>query len=182
MVKSLFSSAVAASFRIVLMPVDTLKTTMQVEGKNGMTVLAKKFRTNGIGTFYQGSMGAMSATFVGHYPWFATNNQLEEWIPHPQDKDDQISKLGRRAFIGFMSSVVSDTCSNSLRVMKVYKQASTVQISYPDAARAVIASDGLMGLFGRGLKTKIISNGFQGVMFSVLWKYIMDYMDAQKKN
>jgi hypothetical protein len=28
-----------------------------------------------------------------------------------------------------------------------------------------------MGLFGRGLKTRIIANGMQGIMFSVLWKY-----------
>jgi hypothetical protein len=28
------------------------------------------------------------------------------------------------------------------------------------------------GLFGRGLQTKIIANGMQGLMFSVLWKLI----------
>ncbi len=39
-----------------------------------------------------------------------------------------------------------------------------------DAARAVIAVDGVKGLFGRGLKTRIIANGLQGLMFSVLWK------------
>jgi len=29
-----------------------------------------------------------------------------------------------------------------------------------------------MSLFGRGLKTKLLANGLQGIMFSVLWKYI----------
>ena len=172
-VKTIGASVGAALFRIFLMPVDTLKTTMQVEGKNGLSNLGKKFKANGISTFYQGALAASGATFVGHYPWFATNNLLEEKLPQT---DDFMGKLGRRAFIGFCSSAVSDTCSNSIRVIKVYKQASVEFISYPNAARAVIATDGVAGLFGRGLKTKILANGFQGVMFSIVWKYIMDIM------
>ncbi len=43
-----------------------------------------------------------------------------------------------------------------------------------DAARAVIAVDGVKGLFGRGLKTRIIANGLQGLIFSVLWKIFLD--------
>jgi hypothetical protein len=173
LVKTVSASVAAACFRIFLMPIDTVKTTMQVEGKNGLSKLMSKFRTNGIPTFYQGALAASSATFVGHYPWFATNNLLEEKLPQT---DDFMGKLGRRAFIGFCSSAVSDTCSNSIRVIKVYKQASVEFISYPNAARAVIATDGVAGLFGRGLKTKILANGFQGVMFSIVWKYIMDIM------
>ena len=36
----------------------------------------------------------------------------------------------------------------------------------------IISNDGLFSLFGRGLKIKIISNGIQGSLFAVLWKYI----------
>lgn len=43
-----------------------------------------------------------------------------------------------------------------------------------DAARAVIAADGVQGLFGRGLKTRIVANGFQSIMFSILWKLFLD--------
>jgi hypothetical protein len=43
-----------------------------------------------------------------------------------------------------------------------------------DAARAVVASDGLLGLFGRGLKTKILANGLQSIMFNVLWNLFLD--------
>lgn len=39
----------------------------------------------------------------------------------------------------------------------------------------VIAKDGLIGLFGRGLKTKILANGLQGLMFTVLWRLGQDY-------
>lgn len=34
----------------------------------------------------------------------------------------------------------------------------------------VVAKEGVLGLMGRGLKTKLIANGLQGVMFSVFWR------------
>ena len=50
---------------------------------------------------------------------FFTYNYLQERIPK---QDSGIKKLARNGLIGFCSSVVSDTCSNSIRVVKVYKQ------------------------------------------------------------
>jgi len=44
-----------------------------------------------------------------------------------------------------------------------------------------VATDGLKGLFGRGLKTRIISNGLQGLLFSILWKLFLDlYVPSPK--
>jgi len=170
-VKTVFASVGAATFRISLMPIDTFKTTMQVEGKDGITKLLAKFKQNGPSTFFQGALASAGATFVGHYPWFATYNYLKEYLPKAQE-GNKMQELGRNAFAGFVSSFVSDCCSNSIRVVKVYKQANTEKISYPDAVRRVIQEDGIAGLFGRGLKTKIIANGLQGIMFSVLWNLI----------
>lgn len=56
---------------------------------------------------------------------------------------------------------MSDTVSNSIRVVKTSKQAATEAVTYPAVIRDVIAKDGVLGLFGRGLKTKILSNGLQ---------------------
>jgi hypothetical protein len=61
-----------------------------------------------------------------------------------------------------------------LRVVKTYRQVNETRIGYSDAARAVVATDGIRGLLGRGLKTRIIANGAQGLMFSVLWKLFMN--------
>jgi hypothetical protein len=83
-------------------------------------------------------------------------------------------RLLRQAFIGFCASIISDTISNSLRVVKTYRQVNEREVGYLAAAREVVAADGLFGLLGRGLKTRIIANGCQGVMFSVLWKLFMD--------
>ena len=175
--KTVAASAAAALFRIFLMPIDTLKTSMQVGGKDGLSNLKNKFRAKGPGVFWYGALASASATFVGHYPWFLTYNTLNEYLPQ---YDDQLKKLSRSAVIGFCSSAVSDTCSNSIRVVKVYKQANENPITYPEALKRVIAEDGVAGLFGRGLKTKIISNGMQGLMFSVLWKYIDELWFKQK--
>jgi hypothetical protein len=81
--------------------------------------------------------------------------------------------LLRAAFIGFCASVVSDTISNSLRVIKTYRQVNDTRVSYSEAARRVIREDGKLGLFGRGLKTRIIANGLQGLLFSILWKLFL---------
>ena len=134
-----------------------------------MPILLAKFRANGISVFFQGSMAAAAATIVGHYPWFFVFNYLTDTLPKSNDFK---LKLCRSAVIGFCSSAVSDTCSNSIRVVKVYKQSSTDAISYPKALKRILKEDGIIGVFGRGLKTKIIANGMQGIMFSVLYKLI----------
>lgn len=166
-VKTVAASFTAASMRVCLMPIDTLKTTLQVEGKDGLRLLKAKVGGNPT-ALWHGSLGAMGATFVGHYPWFATYNLLQDRIPVP---DTTPKKLLRNAVIGFSSSLVSDTVSNSVRVLKTYRQTSSEKISYAKAAKTIIDQDGLLGLFGRGLKTRILANGVQGLMFSVLWKY-----------
>lgn len=176
--KTIAASVGAGLFRILLTPVDTFKTTMQVEGKDGISKLMAKFRTTGPSAFFQGALASAAATFVGHYPWFFVYNYLSATLPK---YDDTLRKLGRSAVIGFCASAVSDTVSNSVRVIKVYKQANTEKVSYPEAIRRVIAEDGIMGLLGRGLKTKIIANGLQGLMFSVLWKYIDDLFFKKPK-
>lgn len=175
-VKTIAASASAAIFRIFLMPIDTVKTTMQVTGK--FSAVVDKVRATGPLALYNGSIAASSATFVGHYPWFFTYNFLSEAIP---EQDTTLKKLGRRAIMGFCASAISDTCSNSIRVCKVYKQSYPEQISYPQVVRKVIAESGVSGLMFRGLETKILANGLQGILFSILWKHFEEALFPKKK-
>jgi hypothetical protein len=108
-------------------------------------------------------------------------NELNAHLPSYDRKTELAKYLGRNAAIGFSASAVSDTLSNSIRVLKTTKQSSAVAISYSQAARMVIAADGVQGLFFRGLRTKIISNGAQGMMFSVFWRLGQDALDARNK-
>lgn len=73
--------------------------------------------------------------------------------------------LLRSALIGFCATAVSDTCSNAIRVLKTTKQAHKEHVTYAQAAREVMAVDGVRGIFFRGLSTKILSNGIQGMLF-----------------
>lgn len=174
MAKTMAASGAAALWRINLMPVDTMKTTMQVQGKEGLVNLRAKMAKSGPRVLYHGGLGAFGATYVGHFPWFFTFNFLDEKVP--KYEDSTFKKFGRNACIGFCSSAVSDSCSNSIRVLKTTRQTYEVPISYGDAAKEIIAKEGLMGLFGRGLQTRILANGMQGMMFTVIWKGVQEYM------
>ena len=89
-------------------------------------------------------------------------------------------ELGRRALLGFCSSAISATCSNSIRMVKVYKQSHPEQLSYMQVVRNVIAESGIQGLLFRGLETKILANGLQGIMFSILWKHFEEVLFPKK--
>ena len=176
--KTFCASSAAAFWRICLMPIDAVKTNMQVHGKVGVDQLFSKVRTSGPRVLYHGSLAAYSATFVGHYPWFVTYNYLNAYLPK---SDDMLPNLARNATIGFSASVFSDCCSNSIRVVKTYKQSSKIPVSYPDSVRQVIQKDGVMGLFGRGLKTRIMGNGLQGIMFTIVYKGIEKRLNENNK-
>jgi len=172
--KTLVASLAASSFRIISTPIDTCKTILQVEGKQGLSTLRQKYLRGGgfprgVPVFWYGAIGSASATFVGHYPWFFTYNYLQANLP---TRDTALGQISRNALIGFSASAVSDSVSNSIRVLKTYRQTHTSKITYPKAAREIIQTDGMLSLFGRGLKTKIVANGLQGALFSVLWKWI----------
>lgn len=111
-----------------------------------------------------------------------TFNFLNERIPEVSSADDLLLSLARSALLGLCSSCVSDVCSNSLRVVKTTKQtanlgvkgdaeSSAKDLSYPEIVSQIIEKDGILGLFGRGLQTRLLTNAIQGATFSVLWKY-----------
>merc|ERR1712187_401108 len=171
--KTMVASACAAGFRVFLMPIDAWKTTKQVEGADGLKKLIEKTKKHPT-ALWQGAVGAMTATWVGHYPWFYTNNQLREVLP---SFDFTYGKYVRNAVIGFASAAVSDTCSNSRRVLKTTRQTSIEPVGYLESARSIIEKEGYAGLFGRGLKTRILTNGLQGALFTIGWKAISEYLN-----
>lgn len=178
-VKTALASCGAACWRLFLMPIDAWKTTKQVEGGEGLKQLTAKVRTHGFSKLYHGSVAAMGATWVGHYPWFFTHNYLSQTLP---TFDFAYGKHVRYALIGFCSSVVSDTCSNSIRVLKTTKQTSTVPLTYMATIREVVGKDGVFGLFFRGLGTRILTNAMQGMVFSVGWKAVQGELEKRSRS
>ncbi|KAJ9120329.1 hypothetical protein QFC24_005283 [Naganishia onofrii] len=172
LVKTIAASLASATFRMLLTPIDTLKTTQQTQGGvAGLRLLRERIKEHGISCLFWGAFGTAGATFVGHYPWFGTYNYLQAHLPASHTL---VQQLFRQAFIGFAASVVSDTISNSLRVIKTYRQVHERDVGYIEAAREIIRTEGLPGLFGRGLPTRLLANGIQGLLFSVLWKLFSD--------
>lgn len=65
---------------------------------------------------------------------------------------------------------------NVFRVIKTTKQAlgSKRDISYSETVRMVLAADGWKGLFGRGLRTRILANALQSIVFTIIWRGLAD--------
>ena len=159
------ASVAGAAWRLLLAPLDTLKTARQVSGSSGSaSVLSAKLRARGPAALYDGALAAAAANAAGSYPWFATYNALQASLPPA----DGAWAVGRNALIGCAASCVSDTVSNGPRVVKTIRQSSAGDVSYLAAARGVIGAEGLLGLLGRGLRTRLLVNALQGALFSVV--------------
>lgn len=174
------ASQAAAFWRIIITPIDTLKTSLQVNGPDGLSRLQQKVATGGVGVLWGGCFGAYAATFVGHYPWFYVFNFLDARVPKPA-ANRPLMRLVRNAGIGLCAGIVSDCVSNSIRVLKTVVQTSDTPLTYMQAALLVMEQDGPMGLLLRGLSVKIISNGISSIMFTVLWRYLMERWAAKDK-
>jgi hypothetical protein len=173
-ITTMFASTFVGVFRLLLMPIDTCKTVLQVDSQEGFRNLMKRVRQGKISVLYAGSIATAVSAIVGHYPWFVSFNYLKEaeWltllIP---------SKLLRNAAIGLVSSIVSDAVVNVFRVVKTTKQSmgSKHDMSYGETIRMILAADGWKGLFGRGLRTRILANALQSILFTVIWRGLAEY-------
>jgi len=187
-VKTGLGSVSAGLWRIVLMPIDASKTALQVEGKEGLNSLISIVKKEGPGPLYNGALAQAAATAAGHFPWFLTYNYVDGLLPTVLASDDLLLSLARSALLGICASSVSDISSNSLRVIKTTKQTARLgeldvngvegndsttkgDKTYQEIVQMIIEKDGLMGLFGRGLQTRLLTNCIQGAIFSVLFKY-----------
>jgi hypothetical protein len=200
-IKTLCGSITAGLWRIILMPIDTSKTSLQVEGSIGLQKLWNTTLLYGPGVLYRGSLAQAAATAVGHFPWFLTYNFFNDILPvvDTSSMAGQVDpnlitflSLGRSALLGLLASCVSDCSSNSLRVIKTTKQTAqlndstvvdpnsnntrTKDLTYKEVVQLIIDQDGIIGLFGRGLQTRLLTNAIQGAMFSVLWKYFQQQL------
>lgn len=166
---TVFASIVVGCARIALMPIDTMKTVLQVDSSEGFRNLIRRIRAGKFVVLYQGSTATAISAIAGHYPWFFTYNFLsaKQWVANLLP-----SKLLRNAAIGFVASIVSDTTTNVLKVIKTTKQAlgSKHNSSYSEVVRMIVAADGWKGLFGRGLRTRIGTNALQSILFTVIWR------------
>jgi len=175
--KTALASAAGSLWRIAITPLDTMKTTLQVEGKEAMALLTNKVKAEGPTVLYQGALANALASFVGSYPWFFAFNLAMRWLP-ASTPGVLVLKLVRTAVAGVIASFVSDVVSNFIRVLKTTRQTSATTLGYREAAKQIIKKDGVLGLFTRGLGTRVITNAIQASLFTVVWKYLEGKMNA----
>ena len=165
-----------ALWRFLLMPLETCKTVLQVDGSIGFQRLISKVLRGNFSVLYQGSAASLLVSAVSHYPWFYVYNFLDETMKKSTDLVDTII---RSAFIGFMASAASDIISNGLRIIKTIKQStisdSVKGVSYLAIINNLYREGGWPALLVRGLGTRLFTNGIQSVIFTVLWKVLPIY-------
>ena len=116
--------------------------------------------------FFKGTLGTMLAQFMGHYPWYSVQNFLEVWIP--VQTEGVVYTILRAAVIGCLATVVSDCVTNGIRVVNTYRQTSNEPLTYSETVKRLVKEDGVVGLFTRGLGTKMIANCLNAIIFKVL--------------
>ncbi|CAJ1422379.1 unnamed protein product, partial [Effrenium voratum] len=132
------------------------------------------------GELYAGAVANFAGNWVGNYPYFVVFNGLDQAWAAPEDP---MMRTVRTGLMGMCSSISSDICSNGFRVLKTIRQSSE-EVSqredaagYLEAAQRVIQRDGLVGLLGRGLETRLLVNVLQGTFFTILWKLIEEKLN-----
>ena len=149
-----------------------LTLTLQVEGRRATGLLRRKIAIGGVGVLYHGVVASSVANFVGTYPWFWAFNTMDSLLPPAAPGSALALTLLRSGILGLSAACASDCCSNVFRVLKAVCQTSAEPITYVEAAQLVVATDGVRGLFGRGLRTRLAINGLQSSLFGVFWKAI----------
>lgn len=160
--------SLSSAWRVLLVPIDTIKTASQVHGEAALTVLLGKVKDDGILQLWSGAFASFAANWAQNFPWWVTLNTLEALWPAPADP--ALASL-RYGITGMMASIVADCIPNPLRVLKTISQVTPdVSAGYMDICRNVMKTDGLSGLLFRGLSTRLLTNVLQGSFFSVAWR------------
>jgi hypothetical protein len=55
--------------RMILMPIDTCKTVLQVDSRDGFRSLRRRLRAGHIRVLYQGACANAISSIMSHYPW-----------------------------------------------------------------------------------------------------------------
>lgn len=81
LLQTLLGSAVAATARVALTPLDVAKTVLQVHGRQGWSLLQRKVQDTGMRGLFSGACAASAASIVSHLPWFAVVRPFNAMLP-----------------------------------------------------------------------------------------------------
>lgn len=169
-IRTAVGSVAAAAWRAAFLPLETVRSNLQVRGSlDGRVAVVQRVRAGGLLGLYSGTSASFTAGFLGHFPFFLTVNLVSQALPLSDDAT-VLQKIGRNGGMGFLAAMFSDVVSNMFKIIGMNKQVCTRQLTYYETARRIAQRDGLSALITRGLKTRLIGNGLQGATFVLLWK------------
>lgn len=163
------ASCTAAAFRVLLTPVDAVKTVLQADGRSGLARLAAAVQAQGPRALFAGAGATAANVLVAHFSFFAPFNMLSRAVPKPSGF---LERTARNAAVGFAASIVSDCVANPIRVVKTRRMATGH--GYAECARDLLREAGVIGLVTRGLRARIAANGAQGLLFGICWRFLDD--------
>lgn len=166
------ASILSAACRASLLPLETLRSNMQVRGARlGAGLVLSKWYAAGLPALYTGAAASFTAGLVGHFPFFFTLNAVDQTMPISKETPI-MHRFARNGGLGFIAAMTSDVCTNGFKVIATNMQTCTKGMSYLDTARKIVMMDGIFSLVTRGLKTRLIGTGLKGATFVMLWKEI----------
>jgi len=174
--KTCVAASVACLWRFALGPIDTIKVTYQVSGRDAGYQLWQRIRKEGICILWAGSTMACFGAWIGFCAFFSVFNFINAVWTEPEDPE---SRLLRLSVMGLCSSTFATICGNLMRVLKILRQSSaSCQLSYYQTAKKVIDEEGWAAFVTRGLGTRVVSIVLQGTMFTILWKSIEESLSS----
>lgn len=88
------------------------------------------------------------------------------------------NSLLHQSFGHVFSSVHANILQDSRELLQRVAHLIWLTLTQVLPCRAVSCLDRWQGLFGRGLRTRILTNGLQSILFTVVWRYLHDkYVD-----
>ena len=155
-----------------MMPLDNIDYMLQTNGKEAYEIMKTKIKNNGFRVLYYGSSASMINNIIGYFGWFYTYSFLEKENNY-RNRYPNVYSSGE----GIISTVVSDTLTNPIRFLKIYKQTYPEKICYKDAFKQIINQYGVINFATRGLSTRLLMHGIQNSLFVILWKKFDNHFD-----
>lgn len=67
---TMIAGIVVGIWRMILMPIDTCKVVLQVDGKDGFRNLMRRVKNGKFNVLYQGAFANAISSSISHYPWY----------------------------------------------------------------------------------------------------------------
>lgn len=158
---TILTSCFITTWKTLMMPLDTLGNSYQVNGKDASQIIKKRIQQEGAIALWSGTGVYLNISFINYTIWIYTYHNLNHSLPTKINQDI------RNGLIGLSATFLSDLVINPLRVMKTNIQSHTEKKMYRELYREIFKNS---QDYFRGLQTKMLFNCLNGAIYVILWK------------